>query len=197
MRKLLALGALGVIALIVLIWHEMHASVDAAPVEAPQQQPAAAPAPVATQTTQAARALAQVAQATRATPDGKVNPNSDDFFYSFVEKGPKVASRAAMSCYAGGLHRKAQNQWITFSFVETIKNGEVTINKVTVDSTNFNDKELEDCMIAAVGKAHWHDDSLPDTDKYEDSVTLNPERAGKKYLPSDHEGPLAPPNTPH
>jgi hypothetical protein len=193
MRKLLLVGTIGLIAVLVLLWREMHAPVDAAP--APQQiATAAAAAP--TQAAQAAQALAKVAEAAKVSSDGKVNPNSDDFFYNFVEKGPKVASRAAMSCYAGGLHRRAHDQWITFSFVEHIKDGEVTINKVTVDNSTLNDKELEDCMVAAVGKAHWHDDSLPDTDKYEDSATLNPERGGKKYMPSDHEGPLAPPDTP-
>jgi hypothetical protein len=194
MRKLLVVGAVAIIALLVLMWHEMHGQVDAAPAVAPR---AANPTPSApTAQTQAAQALAKAAEAAATPPDGKVSVNSDDFFNHFIERGPRVVSREAMSCYHGGLNRRGADDSLTISFVESIKDGEVTVIEAKAEKSRLGDKALEDCMLAAVRKAHWHDDSLPDVDRYEDSTTLTPERGGKKYIQSDHEGPLAPPNTP-
>jgi hypothetical protein len=90
------------------------------------------------------------------------------------------------------------DQWITISFVGHIKNGEVTFSNVRAKESRLDDKELEDCMLAAVTKAHWHDDSLPDVEQYPDETTLNPERGGKKYLHDsrDDNATPAPPDTP-
>lgn len=194
MRKLLAVGALVLVALVVLMLHEMRAHVDAA-VAAPAQPPPA----ISVSTTSAPHAGAQApAVALPAAQDGKVNVNSDDFFDNFVERQPKVVSRAAMTCYHGGLNRRSMDQWITISFTGQIKNGEVTFSNVKAKESRLDDKELEDCMLAAVTKAHWHDDSLPDVDHYEDETTLNPERGGKKYLHDsrDDGATPAPPDTP-
>jgi hypothetical protein len=194
MQKLLAVGALAVIALLVLILHEIRAQVDAAPAaKAPTPAPviASPPPPV----TQPPVKLANVAPAPDS--DGKVNANSDEFLDRFVDRQPKVASRAAMTCYKGGLHRRTMNQWIRFSFVGHIKNGEVTFTDVKTKQSKLDDKELEDCMLAAVASTHWHDDSLPDVDHYEDETTLNPERGGKKYLhDNDDDATPAPADTP-
>ncbi|MEO8846051.1 MAG: hypothetical protein ABI591_12370 [Kofleriaceae bacterium] len=195
MQKLLVAGALAVITLLVVVLYGIHAQVSAAPVASTPVAAVVAsqPAPI----TRAPVAPAKV----EATPDGdgdtKVNANSDDFFDRFVERQPKVASRAAMSCYRGGLHRRTMDQWITFSFVGHIKNGEVTFSDVKTKESRLDDKELEDCMLGAVAKAHWHDDSLPDVDHYADETTLNPERGGKKYMhTNDDDATPAPPNTP-
>jgi hypothetical protein len=193
MRKLLVIGALAIIALLVLMLHEIRAQVDAAPVASAPIAPAPIappPAPV-----QAPIKLATPPPAPES--DGKINPNSDDFLDHFIDKQPRVASRAAMSCYHGGLHKRTMNQWIRFSFVGHVKNGEVTFTDVNTQESRLDDKELEDCMLAAVANAHWHDDSLPDTESYPDQTTLNPERGGKKYLhDSDDDATPAPPDTP-
>jgi hypothetical protein len=192
MRKLLAVGALAVIALLVFMLHEIRSQVDAAPAAAkPSPAPVIAPPPAP------ARAPIKVAAPAAPDSDGKLNANSDEFLDRFIDKQPRMASRAAMSCYHGGLHKRTMNQWIRFSFIGHIKNGEVTFSDVKTQESKLDDKELEDCMLAAVANAHWHDDSLPDTDSYPDQTTLNPERGGKKYLhDSDDDATPAPPNTP-
>ena len=164
MQKLLVVGALGVIALLVFTLHEIRAEV--APAAAPP--PAAA---VANQPSPVTRAPVPLAKTATTTPEGdtKVDANSDEFFDRFVERQPRAASRAAMTCYyRGGVHRRTMDQWITFSFVGHIKNGEVTFSDVKAKESRLDDKELEDCMLSAVASAHWHDDSLPDVDHYED-----------------------------
>ena len=191
MRKLLVIGALAVILLLVVVMYGIRARVDAAPVAPASAAVASRPAPI---TTHAPVELVKVAPS---DGDGKVNANSDEFFDRFVERQPKVASHAAMTCYRGGLHRRTMDQWIRFSFVGHIKNGEVTFSDVKTKESRLDDKELEDCMLAAVANARWHDDSLPDVDHYEDEATLNPERGGKKYMHSnDDDATPAPPNTP-
>jgi hypothetical protein len=192
MRKLLVVGTLAVIALLVLMLHEIRAGVDAAPVAPP---PSPAPAIAPPPPPQAPIKLAKPDAAPES--DGKVNANSDEFLEHFIDKQPRMASKAAMSCYKGGLHKRTMNQWIRFSFVGHIKNGEVTFSDVKTEESRLDDKELEDCMLAAVANTHWHDDSLPDTESYPDQTTLNPERGGKKYMhDSDDDGPAAPPDTP-
>jgi len=192
MRKLLVVGAVAVIVLLVVVFYGIHAEVAAAPVA---RTPA--PAPVASRAAPITHAPVEVAKVTTVDGDGKVNANSDEFFDRFVERQPKVASRAAMSCYRGATHRRTMDQWIRFSFVGHIKNGEVTFSDVKAKESRLDDKELEDCMLAAVAKAHWHDDSLPDVDHYDDETTLNPERGGKKYMhENDDDATPAPTNTP-
>jgi hypothetical protein len=191
MPKLLVAGALAVIVLLGFVLYEIHAQAPAVAVIASPVAGSVAsrPAPIT-------HAVAKVV----ATPDGdnRVNANSDEFFDRFVERQPKVASRAAMTCYRGGVHRRTMDQWIRFSFVGHIKNGEVTFSDVKTKESRLDDKELEDCMLAAVATTHWHDDSLPDVDHYEDETTLNPERGGKKYLhDNDDDATPAPTNTPH
>jgi hypothetical protein len=190
-QKLLVTGALAVIALLVFVLYEIHAQVNAAPV-------ATTPAAASVASRPAPIARAPVAKvATTADGDNKVNANSDEFFDRFVERQPKVASRAAMTCYRRDTHRRTMDQWIRFSFVGHIKNGEVTFSNVKAKESRLGDQELEDCMLAAVAKAHWHDDSLPDVDHYDDEATLNPERGGKKYMhDNDDDATPAPSDTP-
>ncbi|HEX4456049.1 MAG TPA: hypothetical protein VH143_34550 [Kofleriaceae bacterium] len=192
MRKLLVVGALAIIALLVFMLHEIRSQVDAAPIAPPPSPvPTIAPPPPARPPIKIA------APAPEPGSDAKVNANSDEFLDRFIDRQPRMASRAAMSCYHGGLHRRTMNQWIRFSFVGHIRNGEVTFSDVKTQESRLDDKELEDCMLAAVANAHWHDDSLPDTESYPDQTTLNPERGGKKYLhDSDDDATPAPPDTP-
>ena len=194
MKKLLVVGGLGLLVLLIVLWHELRAPALAAPITKapdPVTAPVVAPPPP-----RAALKAAEVA-GTAPTEDGKVNVNSDDFFDRFIERNPKMVGRAAMTCYRGGLHRRSMDQYITLSFVGRIKNGEVTYTDVKAKDSQLDDKELENCMVAAVAGAHFHDDSLPDVDRYEDTTTLTPERGGKKYMheKNDH-APPAPPDTP-
>jgi hypothetical protein len=149
MRKLLVAGALAVIALLVLVLYEIHAQVNAAPV-------ATSPAPAAVASRPAPITHAPVAKvATAPDGDNKVNANSDEFFDRFVERQPKVASRAAMTCYRRDTHRRTMDQWIRFSFVAHIKNGEVTFSDVKAKESRLDDRELEDCMLAAVATTRY------------------------------------------
>jgi hypothetical protein len=192
-RKLLGVGALAVLALLLVVLYEIHARVDASPVvSAP-----AAPTSSSVHQTTVAPPLKAKQLATVPDGDAKVNVNSDEFFDRFVERQPRMASSAAMSCYRGGSHRRTMDQWIRFSFVGHIKNGEITFSDVKTKESRLDDKELEDCMLAAVAAAHWHDDTLPDVDRYDDETTLNPERGGKKYLhANDDDATPAPTDTP-
>ncbi len=199
--KLLVVGALVVIAFLVVLLHELRTPVDAAPAAVPVARSPIAPA-IASPPPPVEPAHVEPTKAPTAPPpdtDAKVSVNSDEFFDQFIERQPKAASRAAMTCYAGAAsHRLTMNQWIRFSFVGHIKNGEVTFSDVKTKESRLDDKELEDCMLAAVASAHWHDDSLPDVDRYEDEATLNPERGGKKYLRDSRndDAPPAPSDTP-
>ena len=182
MQKLLVAGGLGVVVVLVLLWHETRARYEPPPTAA-----RAAPAPiegtalVANVPAPVAPAVATVVPAAAAAPDdGKLSPNSDEFFDRFIERQPKVVSREAMSCYRG--HHLGMDQWLRFSFVGHVKHGEVTFSDVQTKESRLDDPALESCMLRAVADAHFHDDSLPDVDSYPDETTLNPERGGKKYL---------------
>jgi hypothetical protein len=189
----LLLGALALIALVIVLWMQLNAPVAAAepppiaPAAAAQPAVVPAPAPVA-------QAMAKVAAKADDGKPKKIDPASDEFFNRFTDVVPVVLSREAMQkCYHGGLHRRDRDQSITIDFVDHIKDGEVTVSNLKIKMSNLNDKELEDCIMSVVAKAHWHDDSLPDTTQ-DDQFTLNPERGGKKYTKEnlDYEGPMAP-----
>ncbi|HTR55472.1 MAG TPA: hypothetical protein VMJ10_32560 [Kofleriaceae bacterium] len=192
--KLLAVGAVAVLALVGVLWYQMQAGpATAAPSAKPQAatvaQPVAGPSP-------ALRAIQAVPSAADESKNGKVAIASDEFMRRFMDIAPKQVSGPAMrKCYHGGLNRKTRDQLITIDFHETIKDGEVTMSNVTAKESSLNDPEMQACMLDAVAHAHWHDDSLPDY-QGDDEVTITPERVNKKYNPRDYEGPEAPPNTP-
>jgi hypothetical protein len=193
MKRLLAIGAVAVFAMLLFLLHALHAPVDAAPAATASTAPAPMKTAVAIAPTSV---LSTPPPAPAAEDDGKVNVNSDDFFDRYVERQPKVVSRAAMSCYRGGLDRRTMDQYITIAFVGHIKDGEATFTDVKAKDSHLDDKTLEDCMIASVAQAHFHDDSLPDVAEYADTTTLTPERGGKKYMRHDDDGPAAPADTP-
>ena len=194
MGKWLAAGGVVLLALVILLWYEMQSSgaiaaptTNTKPVAQAEAEPQH-PAPVA-------HAIAAAAVTTE--QPGKIDPASDAFFNQFTDKLPSIVSGNALrKCYSSpGLHRRDRDAFLTLEFVDTIKNGEVTISNVRVKKSSLSDPALESCMIAEVARSHWHDDSLPDTSQ-PDEVTINPERIVKKYVDDGYEGPLAPPNTP-
>jgi hypothetical protein len=199
MKKLLVIGALALVALLVLIWRELHETIEV-PIVAAHAKPAPVdkPGPIEPVPTPDV-APPPPADALVVPPavgsDGKVNPNSDQFFDRFVEHQPKVVSRAAMTCYR--THSLGMDQWIRFSYVGHIRNGEVTFSDVRTKESRLNDAALESCMLNEIGRAHFHDDTLPDVEAYPDEAVLNPERGGKKYQHgNDDDSPMAPPGTP-
>ena len=184
MKKLLAgLAAAGIVALVVLIWIQMHETVDAAP--APKQEVAAAPVAVAKKAELAAIAK-QVTAAT--VPDGKVSPASDEFFYKFDDLQPSMLTRNAAKCYTGGLHRVHRNQKVKLAFTNRIVNGEVTVADVHVvaDETTIDDPEMVECFKREVAATHWHDDALPGWSA-PDELVIRPERGMKKFTKENLE----------
>ncbi len=179
--RLLVVGALALAVLAIVLWHELNAPIAVAAPQpaAPAAAQVAAPAAAAPVT----QAIAKVAVATAPQQSGKLDPASDQFFYKFTEVAPVVLTREAMrKCYHGGLHRVDRDSSLTLDFVETIKNGEVTVSDIKINAqSTLSDKELETCFINVVTKTHWHDDSLPDLSQ-QDQITINPERSGRKYL---------------
>jgi len=192
--KLVAVGAVAVIALLVLLWYQMQAGPATA---APSPKQDVVPvAPRVAAPSPALRAIQAVPSAEEESKDGKVAIASDEFMRRFTDVAPRSVSGPAMrKCYHGGLHRKSRDQLITIDFHETIKDGEVTISNVTAKESSLNDPEMQACMLDAIALVHWHDDKLPDYQQ-DDEVTITPERVNKKYNPRDYEGPEAPPNTP-
>ena len=184
MKKLLAaVAAAGIVALVVLIWIQMHETVDAAP--APKREVAAAPVAVAKKAELAAIAK-QVTAAT--VPDGKVSPASDEFIYKFDDLQPSMLTRNAAKCYTGGLHRVHRNQKVKLAFTNRIVNGEVTVADVHVvaDETTIDDPEMVECFRREVAATHWHDDALPDWSA-PDELVIRPERGMKKFTKENLE----------
>lgn len=186
MKKLLAIGTIGLVALLGLIWYQLHAPAEAAPAPAPAP---AAPAEVA-QPAPAKAGLQQVAAkvAEANEQSKKLDPASDAFFYAFDDRAPREPQVNAATCYSGGLHRVHRNQKLKLWVDVRIRDGEVTYNNVTIDpDTTITDKTLVDCMVKEVGSTHWHDDSLPDYDLPHDEVLIRPERGMKKYTQEDRD----------
>ena len=178
MGKWLAAGFVALIALVVLLWMQIHAPADAAPVVAAPAAPAAAPPPVAPETAKLGSALAKVA-AVDDKPK-KYDTDSDEFFYKFQDVITQVASRNAMQCYHGGLKTLQRQQKVKFSVKDVIKDGEVTMTSVKVVETNINDPELIACMQKEIEKTHWHDDMLPDYNE-DDMVLIRPGSLVNKF----------------
>jgi hypothetical protein len=182
--RLLIVGALALIVVAILLWHELNAPLAVA---APQPAAPTAVAPVApVAVAPVTKAIAKVAEAATPEQSGKLDPASDAFFYKFTEVVPVVLTREAMlKCYKGGLHRVDRDATLTLDFNETIKNGEVTVTDIKINKqSTMADGELKTCFINVVSKTHWHDDSFPDLTQ-QDQITINPERSGRKYLPEN------------
>jgi hypothetical protein len=183
MGKWLAVATLAVLALLVLIWHELQSPAAAATVAAPLAQ--AQVAPVApTVTPPLAKAVQQVAAA-NAQP-GKIDPQSDEFFYHFDDLQPSMLTRNAATCYTGGLHRVHRNQKLKLTFKDRIKNGQVTVEDVKIAEDTIQDPELVACFVREVQNTKWSDDALPDWVQ-EDQLVIRPERGMKKYTKENME----------
>ncbi len=165
MKKLLIAGALAIVALLVLIWYQLHAPVEvaaAAPVAAapaPAAAPAAAPSGLQ-------KAVAKVAQV-EAKPD-KMESDSDEFFYTFQDVVTQVVTRNAVSkCYQGGIHSVDRHAKVKFTFKETIKNGKMAVTDVKMVESTINDPPMIACFqheieSSVMENARWPDYEQPD-----------------------------------
>lgn len=183
MAKWLLAGSLAVIALLVMIWRELHATADAPKTSAALLAPAPAPA-APTVSPPLAKAVQQVA--TAAAQPGKIDPASDEFFYRFDDLQPAMLTRNAASCYTGGLHRVHRNQKVKLAFKDRIKNGVVTVENVKVVESTIDDPELVACFVKEVQNTQWKDDGLPDWVQ-DDQLVIRPERGMKKYTKENME----------
>jgi hypothetical protein len=183
MRKWLAAGALAVIAVLVLIWREVHKTTEVAPA-APAGALAASSAPAVVPTGGVAK-VAQLADKVQAQA-GKIDPASDEFFYRFDDLQPSMLTRNAASCYTGGLHRVHRNAKVKLAFKDRIKNGVVSVEDVRIVESTIGDQELVACFLREVQKTTWKDDALPDWTQ-DDQLVIRPERGMKKYTKENME----------
>jgi hypothetical protein len=184
MKKLLALGAVGVIALLGLIWYQLHAPAEAAPAPAPKVEAAPAAPTARAQGTGLQQAAAKVAEET-GKPE-KVDPASDAFFYKFDDLQPHLLDKAAATCYSGGINRVGRNAKLKLAFKDKIVNGDVMVADVRIVEDTIHNKELTDCFVREVQNTKWHDDTLPDWTQ-DDELVIRPERGMKKYTKENME----------
>jgi len=192
MGKWLAAGAVGLIALLVLLWMQIREPA-AAVSAAPKREVAQAPAPGAMKT---ANDLAKAAELVREAKEsgGKIDPASDAFIYHFDEAVPPAITRLAAQCYTGGLNRVHRNQKTKLKFDIAVKSGVVSVSNVRIAETTINDKALNDCFVREAAKATWTDDQLPDWTQKDEELVMRPERGMKKWtqenLDYEGEGPV-------
>jgi len=195
-KWLTAIVGVAVLALLLLLKHELGAG-DA--IAAPSAVAPAAPVAKAAAPIEVAPAAAPVAKTTAVPqapePAKKLDPQSDAFFYKFDEVVPKILTREAASCYEGHAHLANRNVRLKLAFKTQIANGQVTLHDVKVVDSSLGDQALESCFVRKVQDAHWRDDSLPDWTQ-DDMLVLRPERGMKKYMKEnldyDGDGPTGP-----
>jgi len=184
MKKLLAIGSAAVLALLALIWYQLHEPAEAAPAPAAKVEQVAQPVSPRAQDQGLAKVAQQVA-ATETKP-GKVDPASDAFFYAFDDRAPREPQVNAATCYTGGINRVHRNAKLKLFADIVVKDGEVTYQNVKISpESTITDKTLVDCMVKEVGLTHWHDDTLPDYTLPADEILIRPERGMKKYTAED------------
>ncbi len=179
MGKWLAAGSLALIAVLVLLWYQIHAPADAAPATAAPvaQGSAAAPAPTAAREG-AQKALAQVAQAEAGSD--KMTLDSDEFFNTFQDVVVQIATKNAMTCYTGGLRSLDHDPMVRFNVKETIHEGVVSISDVKVAESTINDPELIACFQKEIEKTHWKNDRFPEYTET-DIVVIRPGSLAHKF----------------
>ena len=185
MKKLLAIGTVGLLALLALIWYQLHEPAEAAPAPVAKVEQAPAISPRAQD-----HGLAQVAAKVAAASDKpqKVDPASDAFFYAFDDRAPREPQVNAATCYTGGINRVHRNAKLKLFADIVVKDGEVTYQNVKISpESTITDKTLVDCMVREVASTHWHDDTLPDYTLPADEILIRPERGMKKYTKEDRE----------
>lgn len=193
MGKWLAVAGALLIAAVFVLWTQLDAP-SATAVASPVKNEVATAAPAPTKPAEVIGApVADQPPMKDDEPPKKLEVESDEFFYKFQEVVPAMLTRQAALCYEGIAKRVQRNQKLTLKFKMKIKNGDVTVNDVTIKANTLGDPGLETCFIQAVQRTTWHDDSLPDWETT-DELVLRPERGMKKYMRDniDYVGAEAP-----
>jgi hypothetical protein len=177
MGKWLAAGSLALVALLVLLWYEIHSPIDAA-AAAPAKAEPVAPAPAPPPPTGLAKAAQQVAQAE--TKSEKMTTDSDEFFYAFQDVITQVATRNAMGCYTGGIRSLDRNAKVKFEMKDVIKNGVVSLADIKVVESTINDPELIECFKRELAKTTMQNARFPDYAQ-PDMVLIRPGRNVNKF----------------
>ncbi len=189
MGKWFAAGTIALIALLVLLWYEIHSPVEiaaAAPVHAaPAPAPVEAPAPSGLQ-----KAVAQVAKAE--VKSDKMETDSDEFFNTFQDVVTQVITRNAMSCYQGGLHTVHRNAKVKFELKEAIKDGKMVVTEARVAESTIDDPEMIACFQRQILKttmenARWPDYQQPDMVLIRPGRNVN--KFGKEAMEYEGSGP--------
>jgi len=194
MAKWLAIGALALIALLVLMMKQLESS-EATPRPTPAARPEPAPHVMPAAVPLPAEPAPAAAPAEPAKP-AKLDPQSDEFFHKHDEVVVPNLMRSAVKCWenlpGGSKERFNRNQSIVLKFKQKIVNGTVSIHDVEVDRSSIGDAALEACFIQQIRNTTWHDDQLPDWEQ-DDEIKLGP-RTLKKYTRENIEyvGPEAP-----
>jgi hypothetical protein len=175
MAKWLLAGSLALVALLVLIWRELREPEEAAPAPRAQVAQQAAPQPAAVVLSHASEQAAAAA-----AKSGKIDPQSDEFFYRFDDLQPSELTRNAAKCYTGGLHRVHRNQKVKLAFKDHIKDGVVSVSDIKVVESTIDDPALIACFVREVAATKWSDNALPDWTQ-DDELVIRPERGMKKY----------------
>ena len=178
MKKLLAIGAVALLALVALLWYQMHEPVDvaAAAPAAPAQAIAPTSAPAATGLQ---KAVAKVAAAE--TKSDKMETDSDEFFYTFQDVVTQVVTRNAVSkCYVGGLHSVDRHAKVKFTFKETIRDGKMKVTDVKVAESTINDPQMIACMQKEIESSTMENGRWPDYEQ-PDMALIRPESNSHKF----------------
>lgn len=193
MAKWLAAATVLVLALLALLWVQIHEPAAAVTPTPAAKAEATAVAPSGSPRN--AAELAALAEKARELQEkgGKIDPASDAFTYRFDEQvTPKLTMQAA-KCYTGGLDRVHRNQKVKLAYNVKIKDGVVSVHDVRVVESTINDQTLVDCFTREVAKVTWTDEMLPDWAQ-EDELVIRPERGMKKFtaenLAYEGDGPI-------
>lgn len=192
-KKWLVIGALALIAALVVMWREAGRS-EATAASTPVKRSATIAPPIAP--VPAPAAVAEPAPAPTETKSEKYDPQSDEFFHKHDEVVIPNVMRSAVKCWENlDATRRAKfhrNQSIVIKFKQKIVNGKVTMHDPQVERSSIGDPALESCFIQQVLATTWSDEKLPDWEQ-EDTVKISP-RVLKKYTRENIEyvGPAEP-----
>jgi hypothetical protein len=208
--KKLGVAAVLLLVLLIVMWRSMKDD-DAAPAAAPKPEKVAEVTPSSVKRAKPIEVpidpkmdRSDAPKPTDGKPE-KIDHMSDEFFYKFTERVPKVLTAQAATCYEtiqGSLHRNAK---LVLDFKVIIKNGAVTVHNVKVKhsddpkqkTNSLGNPALESCFIQMVSRAGWKDETLPDYE-WPDELVLRPERGMKGFQKSnlDYVGAEAPKRDP-
>lgn len=193
MAKWLAAATVLVLALVALLWVQIHEPAAAIAPAPPAQAEVAAVVPSGSPKN--ARELAVLAERARElqAKGGKIDPASDAFTYRFDEQvTPKLTMQAA-KCYTGGLDRVHRNQKVKLGYKIGIKDGVVYVRDVRVLESTIDNPKLVECFAREVASVTWTDEQLPDWEQ-DDELVIRPERGMKKFtaenLAYEGDGPI-------